>query len=276
MIKSTPYLQFCWAFSGFLFFFIIGCVKLGDAIGGASFRMYLTQPEDLPFPTWTICPQLNYQIKQSACSVINRQNHRPYPTIIPSKSVQAPSGATCVAYNPAGDLFVGDNYIECTSTVSNGDDTDVPSRIFFDQPGSNFSRCTGCIGGTDNFLLTPGHSTTLGLELSLFQDSSSIPEYTQTYTDRIPDGIPTHAYRLSGQSVYVAELGNVSRSTIFWNSKVVTHYERFRFFDFWLWMGYLGGTAYLLKMLHNFVMWILANTVWKHQNNSSSQYSALE
>jgi len=270
----------CYSIIGIIWFtaFIIGCIKLSDPSSSSSWRMWIETASALNFPTWVICPhRFGYNLGATTCYVMQYQNRSPVATVS-GQSVKSPWGTQCLSFNYAGNLEMQNNYyLHCDATTTNGSDTSAPVKYYFvDQDGTNFTSCSSCLGSSDFFVLAPNHTAYLGLELTVYQDGNTVEPNAIITTPKATGGIPGSSYRVGGQSLYDNTLNGVSRTIMTWNTRNIMHWQRTNFYDFWQWIGYLGGAAFLFKLIHDFLIGVLGMTLFRGSSDSNASYAAIK
>jgi len=239
-------------------YFIVACTYLADPINSSALRVWVTTPPtevsdgSRVFPQFTICPHgdLRGAIVSLQCDNYDWYNNRLLKTLQPvylSGIFPDYPNWMCYSYNSDGkDSNI--DYVNCSGVVAA---SSTALHAFFDDPGSgvNFFDGTNRPPGNDNWINPKGTRNDIGLELSIWDTTDPLGgPVGKTSIDN-----PTRKYKVNAQTVS-QPMGNVTSFNIWWGSNDVWHYERHSPFVFFHWVGFLGGAAFLLKMLYEVIM----------------------
>jgi hypothetical protein len=135
---------------------------------------------------------------------------------------------------------------DCEGTTTLG----APFHVFFDDPGTgiNFFDGDNRPLANDNYLNPDGTTNEIGLDLTIWDttDPQGGPIGNPSITD------PARAYKVTGHSVSWNQ--NTTSFRMFWRAAKVWHYQNQPPFNFVHWLGLLGGTAFLFRLIHDIIM----------------------
>jgi hypothetical protein len=239
-------------------YFIVACTYLADPINSDALRVWVTKPPtETPdgsrvFPQFTICPHGSLQgaIVSLQCDNYDWYQGQLVKTLKPvylSGIFSDFPDWTCYSYNSDGADSSMD-FVNCSGIVT-PDCTAL--HAFFDDPGSgkDFFDGTNRPSEDDNWINPKGTRNDIGITLSIWDTTD--PTGGPVGKTSIDD--PTRKYNVNAQTVSSPQ-GNLTSFNIWWGSAEVWHYEKHSPFVFFHWIGFIGGAAFLLKMLYDVIM----------------------
>jgi len=256
-----------------LIHFIFTSVKLGDE-KSSSFRVWIKfVPEEL-FPQFAICPatfleKTAHFSSGPNCFIEDRQTHKRTPIypVSMTKNIH-----TCQVFNTKADVYVGNNSVACDWQVTSPKTPGIfyDSYVVYTQAGDPmFVDCDDVTCPTGpHWVRTPPHSFTfVGIETTSFADDDDMgykkikneKEFRNDDDDELK--LPMRAYRAYGQTMHGgggprAGHNNTGIDTR-WQSQDIWGYQHYAFFNFWGFVSYVGGCAFLMVMLHNLIFTIV-------------------
>jgi len=267
-------------------YFVAATTHIADKLNGETFRIWVTEQPSLEFPQFVLCPaNPSGTLSGTVCKMLTTKGSNGIPDgpVLPSTAIQPGAfsdypGYTCYGYNLDARLDVGNYSVfcisNCTATMY---DRYCSMHAYFDAPGTkNFLKCAQCVSGKDNYVLSRGAFSSVGLELTSYaeEDDDSGDIGTQDGLDPDIDGVPVRSYTAIGTSVYDPNISETTSMGVFyWNSHVMWHYQKFTYYDFWSWLGFIGGAGFFMKMMHDIIMVPLVIFVFKTSESARQGYA---
>jgi hypothetical protein len=234
-----------WVVLGIFYFiyFVFACIQADHAAKRHSFRVWSEEQASIQFPEFVLCPEYpEGLIATIECRILQPNPNNPLitPTVIkPGTYSQWNPDFTCYGYNMDGAVPIGNHTVWCRMNATNGPGRPQGNvQVFFVKPDTKVNQflldCDDCIDGQDNYVMPWGTLTTLGLELYFFEE---VPRY-ETYGFSYP--VSNFSYNIEG--------------LFSWHSHYVWYYNQHNYYNFWQWMAFIGGAAFLMKILHDLIV----------------------
>lgn len=262
-----------WGVMGFIWIytFIRVSTRLGDKANVYNFRIWMqNEPVEL-FPQFAICPMFQQEEK---CNFVTNPTckHRtagPIESVTKNYVDENPKySQSCFVFNSKVDLVVGNDSVSCSWLIqcaaknnSFGD-----AMIHFSQAGDPNWFWGGNTPNGPNWYRAPRKTwNAIGIEAVSYSNEAD-GGFKQIKYDHVynidPQGLnlPVRAYRAFGKFIpteHDKKGINDSSAWIYWQTQDLWMYQNHSFFDFWAWVSYIGGTGFLMVMLHSLIFNIL-------------------
>jgi len=246
------------------FYFIFACVQAQSALTTPTYRIWMKTEQNVAFPQFTVCPEYSEGlIEFIQCWILKKGGNILIP---PSSTFVTPDGRACTVFNADGHIQnVARAELWCSANATN---TWVATagniQFFFAAQGeTNYDDiCGECVLGQDNYVANWHQDTYISVEKKVF--------YSNGFTDQ--------RFLTTGYSYpFDQGISNYTRhhdmDILFgFTSLDVWYYQQYNLYNFWQWMGFVGGAAFLFKMIHDGVMGCLYLTVFRGEK---AEYNAI-
>jgi len=226
------------------------------------------------FPAFLLCPQFDGgKIVDILCTIQEgkTKDHPADPPLTPLPVKPNPNDNTyvCYGFNLNEKADIGNRTVRCQVNATNtavANSKEGVIAYFYPTDGKLFNEnlftdCQGCVEPQNSWILPPLYWSHVGIEKI-----------------RINHG---EKYKVSGESFTTGPgepAGSDIQAFFFWNTRDVWHYENFNYFNFWHWMGLVGGAAFLIKLLHDFFYFLIVIVVLRESppdRSANQTYQAI-
>jgi len=263
--KKVSFAIYCVVGLIMFIYFIFDCIQANSAQHTPSFRIWMQNQPSLSFPQFTVCPEYNEgAILYLQCWILQPKSLGGNIVIPSSGSVTTSDGRQCTKFNTDVHIQnVGQGELWCEANATNGwVGLDGNIQFFFaDQGVNNYqdAECGECILGQDNYVADWRSFTYINIEKKVYITNGTNVRYQ------------ANGYSYPYPTYYN---GTHNIDVLFgYSSLDVWYYQLHNYYNFWQWMGYLGGAAFLFKMIHDAIMGSLNATIFK---DSNEQYTTIK